>query len=192
MENKEVILANSIAAKCIDWNSARYEQAFNYDLSINLLLEEVEELFEARDPIEKLDAIGDITFVAMGVMWKLGFSKEEVHDLMYSVNLCELEMFDIHTYMLHVLAVLSERLNSSDEFAAATLACNSLFIIAVGSLKNMGKQAIFYDVVHAICDSNNTKEVKGKVDASIKANVVKGTGYVPPTDKLLDLYNIGF
>ncbi len=71
------------------------------------------------------------------------------------------------------------------------LATLSTFITALSAIRGAGMQRHFYDVCLAICDSNDTKEVKGKTLAHIKANINKGLGFVPPTlalQKIRDLY----
>lgn len=72
------------------------------------------------------------------------------------------------------------------------LALMSIFVTALGALKGMGMQMAFYDVLYAICDSNDTKEVKGRVSATVKANISKGDNFVPPTKKLAEIYSNHF
>ena len=67
----------SITDRVILWNSQRYDQVYDYGLASRLLLEETQELFDAHSVVDKLDAIGDIVFVAIGVLWKLGLSDEQ-------------------------------------------------------------------------------------------------------------------
>ena len=185
-----------IVQKCIDWNAARYDQVFNYDLAVKLLLEEMDELSEAPSVVEMLDAIGDITFVAIGVMWKLGIPADIIKGYFYSQNLGTLESQEAYNHSLWVFNTFingKEQLDWSHQIPALQLACFAVFITALNSLRGLGMQRSFYDIVDAICISNNTKEVKGKTDASIKANVVKGSNYVPPTERLKQiefLYNV--
>ena len=181
----------NIAERCILWNSQRYDQVWNYDLAAKLLLEETEELFLATKPVDKLDAIGDITFVAMGVFWKLGFTTEQVTEIMHGIDLSKCSMMEANMYAQDVIYSAMDILddNLKGAFPGLSLACHCLFVTALGQLRGMGLQHKFYEVVHAICDSNATKEIKGKVDPSVKANVVKGAGFVPPTEALLEIYN---
>ena len=63
-----------------------------------------------------------------------------------------------------------------------------IFNICIPELITWNMQSLYFDVVNAICESNNTKEVQGKVDPSIKANIIKGDGFIPPTKQLMKLY----
>lgn len=179
----------SIAIKCVDWNAARYDQVYNYELAIKLLLEEIEELFEAKSLVDTLDAIGDITFVAMGVLWKLGCTKEEIHAFFYATDLRILTSYELHDHMNYILEHVIHRAKEDDygTIPGAYLACSAVFVTCFAKLRSLNMQGCFYAIVDAICESNNTKEVKGKTDAAVKANIVKGASYVPPTQVLLEI-----
>lgn len=182
----------NIVQKCIAWNAARYDQAYDWELAGKLLTEETMELFRAEDPIDKLDAIGDIVFVAIGVFWKLGLREEQIEDIfaVHDQYLKTIDLEGIHVNCNNVQAYIfdciSEDLDGA--YPGAALATYCSFMVALGALGGMGMQGSFYDVVMAICDSNDTKEVKGKTDPSVKANVVKGEGFVPPTARLEEIY----
>lgn len=181
--------SRNIVTRTIEWNAARYDQVYDYALAGKLLNEEVMELFRAENDVEKLDAIGDIIFVAIGVFWKLGLSVEHIEDLFgvhHEEYLKNVDMETIHENCNKVQSflfdVLPEDLDGA--YPGVALATYCSFMVALGSLSGMGLQDRFYDVVMAICDSNDTKEVKGKTDPTVKANGVKGEGYVPPTKAL--------
>lgn len=181
----------SIAHKCVAWNASRYDQVYNYELAVNLLLEEIEELHNAKDTIEKLDAIGDITFVAMGVMWKLGCHESVIHKFFYTTDLRILTPFELHNHMNYIMEHLVHTCKEDDygTIPGAVLACYSVFVTCFMELRALGMQGCFYEIVDAICESNNTKEVKGKTDAAVKANIVKGAGYVPPGEALQKIHS---
>lgn len=183
----------SIAIKCVDWNAARYDQVFNYELAVKLLLEELEELHTAKTLVDKLDAIGDVTFVAIGVLWKLGFTKEELHSFFYDYDIrvmLPMEAFDYMSYLLqHTTIKLSSKPEGNEygSFSAVCFALHAVFIDCLLELHALKMQGAFYDIVDAICNSNNTKEVKCKTDPAIKANIVKGDAYVHPSQDLLEI-----
>lgn len=187
---------DSIVKKCVDWNAARYDQVYNYDLAAKLLMEEVDELFVAINPIDKLDAIGDIIFVGIGVLWKLGLEVDEI-ELIFRTEDKLLPHFDLLTLSKYgveaesaIFELLDERRKSMHigVYPGVALTVSSCFIIACGTLHAMGMSSSFYDIVNAICNSNNTKEIKGKTDPSIKANITKGDNYVPPSAALFEIY----
>lgn len=186
-----------VVQKCIDWNAARYDQVYNYELAVKLLLEEMEELAEAPSVVEMLDAIGDITFVTIGVMWKLGITAEEIKSLFYDKHLTTIGSHEAYNYSMYIVNTFTAdtvRCTKIEEMhPGLMLACMATFLVALNALRGLGMQHSFYDIVDAICESNNTKEIKGKTDASIKANVIKGPKYISPTERLKQiefLYNV--
>lgn len=173
----------NIVDECIAWNAARYERAYDYGLASRLLLEEIEELFFAPTKVEMLDAIGDITFVAIGVLWKLGFDESLIRAFFYQKDMRTMTMQDADDLANHVQLIALDILDGDmlGVYPGLALTCMGAFVIALGQLRGLGMQQHYYEIVGAICRSNATKEVRGKVDASVKANVVKGAGYEPPT-----------
>lgn len=179
--------------RVINWNAQRYDQVYDYNLACRLLLEETEELFQATSVVEKMDAIGDICFVAIGVFWKLGFTNQQIYDMLYVHDLRSVTMEEAHNCTIWLQSVAFDIIGEKEEegvYPGFTLALFSLFIVALGALRGLGLQNLFYEILHAICDSNDTKAVQGKVASNVKANTTKGLGYVPPTAKLFELYNM--
>ena len=179
----------SIVEKCINWNSTRYEQIYNHALSRELLTEENNELDNAITHIEALDAIGDITFVAIGILWKLGYTKEMIEGVFNTKLLTatkdELIVAEAIFYATLVNSAISTDI---ERFMMLKKVTHMIFNICIPELITWNMQSLYFDVVNAICESNNTKEVQGKVDPSIKANIIKGDGFIPPTKQLMKLY----
>ncbi len=186
MENQ----GKAITTRVIQWNKARYEQEFDFQLARSLLLEEIDELFQAKTTVARLDAVGDIIFVAIGVLWKLGFDERHIYDIFYAQNLSQLDAEGCHMWLAtcNAMAIQIHPFDKDGSWPAFELALYSVLITAIGALRGVSMQIALYDVVHVICDSNDTKEVV-KTDSSIKANINKGEGYVPPTEALLKLVN---
>ena len=177
-----------ITERVIAWNAARYDQVFDFDLTVKLLLEETQELYAAKTDIEKLDAIGDIVFVAIGALWKLGLEPKSVFEIFYQQQIDLMSMDEAHAWTLSIQAWAFDNVEHISEKHGAwpglTLILFSTFVTALGALHGMGMQDKFYDVVYAICNSNDTKEVKGKTDPTVKANINKGADYVGPQVEL--------
>jgi hypothetical protein len=181
--------AMTITDRVILWNKQRYEQEYNYDLAAQLLLEETSELFEAKSDIDKLDAIGDIFFVAIGVFWKLGLPNEVIQRIFHDLDLTKATIEETNDLCNNIeYAIMEEVSDVIGAYPGIKLACYSAFICALGTLRGMNMQHTIYDIVHAICDSNHTKEIKGKTPSHIKANINKGKGYKPPTEALMNIY----
>lgn len=179
-----------ITDRVAEWNAKRYDRVYNFELARSLLLEEIDELQSAVTVTDKLDAIGDIVFVAIGVLWKMGFDKKQLMEIFYLHNIRQITAHDAYAWTLTVESAAFDMIDHETEgsYPGLALALTSVFIIALGSLRGLGLQQAFYDIVHAICDSNDTKVVEGRTAANVKANIVKGLGYVPPTARLLEIY----
>ena len=61
-----------------NWNWHRYNQEYNHKLTFDLLQEEVIELCDAKEDVDRLDALVDIVYIAVGAMWKLGLSHDDI------------------------------------------------------------------------------------------------------------------
>jgi len=68
----------AIIKRVIHWNSERYDQEFDHRLTRNLLQEEVLEFEEATKDVDRLDALVDTIYVALGAMWKLKLNAEQI------------------------------------------------------------------------------------------------------------------
>ena len=54
----------------VDWNKARNELALDSNLEINMLAEEAKEYFDATTFVKQVDAVGDLFYVAVGMLAK--------------------------------------------------------------------------------------------------------------------------
>lgn len=179
--------------KVIAWNAARRDRVFDFDLCCEMLSEEIDELYRSCSIIESMDAIGDIVFVAIGELWKMGLHHDDIARIMYQENLtlfngCK-QCYDYSNYVRSVvLNALYEAYKDNPLVAVGfDYALNSIFLIALPAAQGLGVRSIFYDICHAICDSNNTKEIV-KVGSNVKSS--KGPNFVPPTGKLVNLLEI--
>lgn len=69
---------DDLVHRICEWNNARYAQEFSKDLAISLLAEELLEFIKAKEEVDKLDALVDMVYIAIGGMWKMGLSTEQV------------------------------------------------------------------------------------------------------------------
>ena len=175
----------NIVKQCIAWNEARYDRVLDLGLAISLLTEETEELLIANSIVEQLDAIGDISFVAIGVLWKAGFNEATISAMLgigseLNISDCPISlMYENHGAFVAELG--GERiLDTNAKFVASNAAVLAIWY-CMFKLKELGLQQEYFNIIKAICDSNDTKEVKGKTDPSVKANIVKGASFIPPT-----------
>lgn len=190
----ELALVRNTVQRVMNWNAARYEQVFNYDLALALLKEETEELFGSDLHQDIMDAVGDITFVSIGIMWKLGFNSDTVSKAL--VHLQKLEYHEVGAYTIDTHLALVAQLQNLDEvqleqvFSILHYVVTTLAFVCIPALNDLGLKNHFFELLNIICDSNDTKSLPSeKVDASIKANTSKGKNFVPPTRDLITLYN---
>jgi hypothetical protein len=64
-----------VLASIQEWNAARYDQVYNFELTSKLLKEEYDEYITAvnnNDIVDQADALADIIFVSVGALWKQG------------------------------------------------------------------------------------------------------------------------
>ena len=71
--------------RIISWNNQRYPQVYCHNLQAALLEEEVREFEEAVLSSDRLDALADIVYVAIGAMWKLGLDHDGILRAMHIV-----------------------------------------------------------------------------------------------------------
>ena len=143
--------------RVINWNSARYEQIFNLELTSKLLQEELDEFLVATTEVDQLDALMDIAYVAIGAMWKLGCDAEEIAE-----HICY-ESIQNKAIMPYVKLV-----NFAFETASYMLDMEPPEVISAFLV---------------VCDSNDTKAIK-KTSPNVKANIDKGAGFVRPEPTL--------
>lgn len=186
----------------INWNKERYEREFNYDLSNALLFEELHELWESRHKhaYQILDAIGDIQFVCLGILWKAGITFLSINEIFTGYDLRTLTPMEGYKLVPKVMEGLFfdvDKLSfpvpilekNEQEYECIRFVIHCLFVICTMELKSMGIQHGYYDILPIICKSNNTKKVPNKVVPShIKANIDKGPNYIPPTEDLRQLF----
>lgn len=180
--------AEHLIERVILWNIERYSRQYDHSLAEKLLIEELHELYTAEDWVDILDGIGDVTFVAIGVMWKLGIETSDIADLFERMQpgktLIEYNQasdnyidFISEKYKFNIMRLLQLKMLSQ-----------AMFITGYTMLNRVGMLDKFLDVLEIICNSNDTKVVpKQKVAANVKANTNKGESFVPPTEALIKL-----
>lgn len=166
-----------IIARPIAWNEARYSQEFNHELASDLLYEEYEEYSYAETDVDKLDALCDIYFVAVGVLWKLEVPNIEqfLQDVNYKVS--TVLAVDLEEYIARFMSTTSDVLKPV--YIAHILALAS----ALMKKEFKFKEEHIHKAILIVCDANDTKEIK-KTPSYIKANTVKGTNFVAPEPRL--------
>lgn len=180
----------SIVDKCVKWNRDRYPRTLNNELAISLLFEELDELDDAVAVIDKLDACGDIVFVAIGILWKLGIHERTLNEFFYQEDLSVKTQQELYQFMGSVMYTIFENdyVDVFGDMVLVSTTVHAVFVTVFNKLRKLGLQHRFYDIVEAICKSNSTKMVV-MTSPELKANIVKGVGYISPTEDLLKILN---
>lgn len=172
----------AIYNRVADWNAKRYEQEFNITLTTDLLVEELEEFLEAQEPVDELDALCDLTYLAMGGLWKL----DKPLDPEVAVSaLKAVESLMNHRIVLHPITLLAAVLTEIEVEPEMTMykviAVSTLLMLHFGFDQEQCEAAM-----HIVCDSNDTKPAK-KTASDVKANIDKGVYFTPPEPRLQEL-----
>lgn len=173
----------TIFERVAHWNAQRYEQEYNNQLTFDLLLEEYEEWMEAVEEVDRVDAICDMLYVAVGGLWKAGISSAEAARGVKNLT-DTTEGLEDFTDIVAMLYRLKHNPNKGRQIFY-------LFLVIVESLRQLHRMDFtardMLDALLIVCDANDTKKVV-KTSSDVKANANdKGEGFQPPEERLLKL-----
>lgn len=164
-----------------NWNAKRYDQVYNAQLSYDLLREELLEWYEAKTPVDKLDAVLDIKFVALGIVWKADL-KNEVFELIH--KLLEDKLYVDFDNPVTLISTVADRMFYMNDDA---LAWNLAQIIYITHLQLFSEGFDLDEIFAAfdvVCDSNDSKSIT-KTASDVKANAGnKGPLFICPEPRL--------
>ena len=172
------IIFNRVAG----WNAKRYEQEYNHDLMITLLKEELQEYIDATTDVDELDAFCDLTYLAMGGLWKMDVELDAAK-VVGALQAVDATMQN--GIVMHPMALLSVVLLEAD-FDAEDALYKTLAIVMYMMLYMGLNQSQCEAAMSIVCDSNDTKPAK-KTASDVKANVDKGSSFVAPEPRLQKL-----
>lgn len=167
------------------WNSLRYEREYNHKLLLELLNEEYQEYLDAKTEVDEIDALGDIVYVALGGLWKLNISNE---DLQMSSDIANdlLKDFINETPIdpIYLAKGWLDFLLANDDIQDSAIGLQAVCQLC---LTQMSGYRLDFDQCKAcllvICDANDSKSIK-KTASDTKANTDKGPYFVPPEARL--------
>jgi len=176
---------SKIYDRVVKWNAIRYDRVYNHDLSINLLKEELQEYLDAETEVDQLDAMCDVIYVALGVLWKVDVddetlmsAEEEAYNNVWA--LVETDILDPIDFAFAVVIRCKHDLDYP-----VVLAAQMLITLCTAQMSYFGlttDEAI--EAILVVCDSNDSKSIK-KVPSHIKANAGdKGPFFVAPEPRL--------
>ncbi len=173
---------NEVYNRVASWNNKRYPREYNPDLTLDLLSEEYLEYFNSTELVDKVDALCDIIFVALGGVWKLDQdtdaatrrSQEVIKSLIYTQEL--LPVYYINSFLLA----------GTVNYPPMSMLWN-VIQCATTQLSYIGlDEEGIQEVLLAVCDANDTKSAS-KTEPHIKANIDKGDSFVGPEPKLSEI-----
>lgn len=175
----------TIYNRVVSWNSRRYAREHNFNLSVDLLQEELLEYFEAKSNADQLDAMCDTVYVAMGVMWKLNLSDEEMNEVAAVAHKEVVDLINENSVEPIHLALHLLQLMKTDMQYPTAVAAQSILTLAIGQMTAMGlKMEDSIKAMLIVCDANDSKSVK-KTASNVKANSGdKGEFFKDPAPRL--------
>ncbi|AFV51114.1 nucleotide pyrophosphohydrolase [Vibrio phage VPMS1] len=172
--------------RVISWNQKRYPQEYNHHLTLDLLKEEFQEWLEALTEVDKLDALCDIIYVALGALWKADVSEEANAVAEHHANEVFSRLIE-NTYEPHYAYFISMHLTVLEYEAEYPVATGLHMIIKAAFTEMLAMRLTYEQCIAAlliVCDSNDSKSVK-KTDPAVKANAGdKGPYFVSPEPRL--------
>lgn len=79
------VLNGNFLGRIVRWNGCRYPQVHSQSLTEELLEEEIEEFRTAETLVDKVDALVDGIYIAVGAMWKLGLTEDQIKKCIVAV-----------------------------------------------------------------------------------------------------------
>lgn len=173
-----------------NWNAQRYEQEFNLELACSLLREEYNEWKDAKEPLDQLDGLCDVAYVALGIIWKIdGWPSADV--ILRTDQFCASIKAACEWPEIQPGYFIAGLIDSFEKDCNIGVVNSMLQIIAISLAQaqysfNLTAEE-FKEALLAVCDSNDTKVVE-RVAANVKANNGhKGDSYVSPSAALLEI-----
>ena len=173
----------TICNRVAGWNAARYPRELNFDLAIALLSEEYTELKEAVEPVNALDALCDLTYVALGVLWKCNIPNEEFeNDEKEAVKFVQ-GLVGSHIQPCFLIGAVIDSCELDNDMPIA-LAMHAIVLLARAQMSTMHLPLEAHiEALNIVCDANDLKTAT-MTDPSVKANINKGPDFVKPEARL--------
>jgi len=169
------------------WNAARYKQEHSLPLTVSLLREEQRELLEAKTPVDRLDALCDLTFVSIGALWKLNVQTEDL-------NTAQVQAVQVVQNQLDCNEIYPAMYNSTyidviefDHDYPMAMALQLIITSCLAEMTSLGlDQDQCIEALLIVCDANDSKTI-AKTASDVKANIDKGPYFKAPEPRLTKL-----
>jgi len=178
---------NRVLQRVGAWNAARYNQEHSLPLTVSLLREEQHEFLTAKTPVDKLDALCDLIYVAIGALWKLNVQTQDMNEAqVQAVQVVQNQLSCNELFPAMYNSTYIDVLEFDHDYPMAM----SLQLIITSCLTEMSGMGLDQDqcikALLIVCDANDSKTIK-KTDANTKANIDKGPYFKAPEPRLTAL-----
>lgn len=171
-----------------NWNSKRYDRKYDHNLNVNLLKEELQEYFDANTLVDQLDALCDMVYVSMGILWKIDVDNETLDFNAEESHAQVAKLLTTNTLEpIYLAAAVLAQYDNDDDYPTA-LAAQMMITLCMTQMSAMGLEPVeSLEALFVVCDSNDSKSIK-KTATHLKANDGdKGVYFVAPEPKLLQI-----
>jgi hypothetical protein len=173
----------NVCNRVAEWNAARYPREYNHDLAMALLREEYTELKESTEEVDMLDALCDLAYVALGVLWKCNIPNDEFeNDELEAITFVE-GLVSPHIQPGFLIGAVIDSCELDNEMPVA-LAMHAIVLLARAQM-NL-PPALQIEALNIVCDANDLKTAT-MTDPAVKANIDKGAKFVKPEARLQQL-----
>lgn len=172
----------TIFERVAKWNEARYPRVYNHELAVSLLEEELTEYFEAKTSVDQLDALCDLVYVSMGILWKTHVSMKMLDSDSARSNSQALALLTGHDFEpIHLVAAVLARHKYIPDNYSVSLAVQTVITLCMVQMTGIGLNTEeSLEALVVVCVCNDSKSVK-KTEPHIKANGKdKGKDFVAP------------
>jgi len=181
----------NVYQKVTHWNAQRYERKFDLELTINLLREEYQEWLKAKNPVDKLDGLCDIVYVAMGAIWKANINEGNLYDAeAQAIQVVQSQIDCNELWPGYYISTYLDVMEYDEDYPLA-MSLQLIICTAMAEMTGLGlDHAQCVEALNIVCASNASKSIK-KTASNIKANDGdKGPFFVPPEPKLKALLEV--
>lgn len=170
------------------WNNRRYKQEFDLALTMQLLREEHKEWLKAKSPVNKLDALCDVIFIAMGAIWKANINLGVLHGNENQVHMVlESQIKCNELWPAYYIGTYMDVMEYDKDYSLAM----SLQLIIGSAMAEMTGFGLSHkecmEALTIVCDSNDSKSLQSIKKGEKYSKEGKGPYFKSPESKLQQL-----
>lgn len=175
---------NRVIARVVHWNKLRYAREYNHELTLRLLREEHKEWLTAKTPVDKLDGLCDLVYVAMGAIWKANINIIDAGEAEQQAAIVvgnQLECNEL--WPAYYIATYLDVMEYDMDYPLV-MSLHCIITSALTEMTGLGlSSAQCIEAMLIVCDANDSKTIT-KTASDVKANTDKGAYFVPSEARL--------